>query len=88
MSSGKVVVRLTSPVTSEKQYWRAGEKYECGESEAKKRIAVGDAVPYVDGEADYIPPDGTVANVIVNKTVREQTQTVQTRRQGRQTVSA
>lgn len=73
-------VRLTTSVAGEKQSWRAGEKYECGEREAEVRIKRGDAVPYIDGEPDYIPPDGVDAHVIVNKTIREQTTTVQPKR--------
>jgi uncharacterized protein (DUF2252 family) len=73
-------VRLTTSMASETRSWRAGEKFECPEHTAKRLIDSGNAVPFVDGEPDYIPPDGVDAHVIVNKTVREQTTAVQPRK--------
>ena len=50
------------------------------EREAKAHIANKSAVECSEDEPDYIPPDGTEAMVMVNKTIREQTTTVQPKR--------
>jgi hypothetical protein len=73
-------IRLTTSLAGERQYWRPGEKYTCSEKEANLRLQRGEAIEYIEGEADYIPPDGIEAHVIVNKQVREQSTAVQPKR--------
>lgn len=83
-----VLVRLTTSLARHNDpyhdngphQYRPGEKYRCPENEAKAHIANGSAEPCAPEEPDYIPPDGTDARMIVNKTVREQTTAVQPRR--------
>ena len=72
-----LAISPTRVTSNQKTSWRPGDKYECSEQEGKLRCERGEAVPYIDGEADYIPPDGVDAHVIVNKTVRDQGTVVQ-----------
>jgi len=83
-----VLIRLTTSLArhidpyhnNQSHQYRAGEKYMCPEREAKAHIANKSAVECSEDEPDYIPPDGTEAMVMVNKTIREQTTTVQPKR--------